>query len=145
MARMRKPRGARYSLIFNVCIFLRRVLRLMPSICAAMVWLPASLWLIFIDHRPTAGIVLMIYGAGVISTIDNVIKPWVLHDRSAMHPLAALIGVLGGVQALGPPGVFVGPMVVAFLQTLLALLHRELLTFGDSRKKAQRASDEPLV
>ena len=118
---------------------------MIPFVGAAMVWLPASLWLIFIDDRPTAGIVLMIYGAGVISTIDNVIKPWVLHDRSAMHPLAALIGVLGGVQALGPLGVFVGPMVVAFLQTLLVLLHRELLTFGDIRKKAQRASDEPLV
>ncbi len=118
---------------------------MIPFVGAAMVWLPASLWLIFIDDRPTAGIVLIIYGAGVISTIDNVIKPWVLHDRSAMHPLAALIGVLGGVQALGPLGVFVGPMVVAFLQTLLGLLHRELLTFGAIRKKAQRASDEPAV
>ncbi len=103
---------------------------MIPFVGAAIVWLPASLWLIFIDDRPTAGIALLIYGAGVISTIDNVIKPWVLHDRSAMHPLAALIGVLGGVQALGPTGVFVGPMVIAFLQTLLGLLHRELLVFS---------------
>ena len=86
----------------------------------------------------------MIYGAGVISTIDNVIKPWVQHDRSAMHPLAALIGVLGGVQALGLLGVFVGPMVVAFLQTLLGLLHRELLVF-DVKRKSQRTSDEASV
>ena len=110
---------------------------MIPFVGAAMVWLPASLWLIFIDDRPTAGIVLMLYGALVISTIDNVIKPWVLHDRSAMHPLAALIGVLGGVQALGPLGVFVGPMVVAFLQTLLGLLHRELSAFGVSSRKVQ--------
>ena len=110
---------------------------MIPFVGAAMVWLPASLWLIFIDDRPTAGITLLIYGAGVISTIDNVIKPWVLHDRSAMHPLAALIGVLGGVQALGPTGVFVGPMVIAFLQTLLVLLHRELLVFGVSSRKVQ--------
>ena len=103
---------------------------MIPFVGAAIVWLPASLWLIFIDDRPTAGIMLMVYGAGVISTIDNVIKPWVLHDRSSMHPLAALIGVLGGVQALGPLGVFVGPMVIAFLQTLLGLLHRELLVFS---------------
>jgi predicted PurR-regulated permease PerM len=118
---------------------------MIPFVGAAMVWLPASLWLIFIDHRPTAGIVLMLYGAGVISTIDNVIKPWVLHDRSSMHPLAALIGVLGGVQALGPPGVFVGPMVVAFLQILLGLLHRELLAFGAITRKSQHASDQPSV
>lgn len=117
---------------------------MIPFVGASMVWLPASLWLIFIDDRPTAGIVLMIYGAGVISTIDNLIKPWVLHDRAAMHPLAALIGVLGGIQALGLLGVFVGPMVVAFLQTLLGLLHRELLVF-DSRRKSQRTSDEAIV
>lgn len=108
---------------------------MIPFVGAAIVWLPASLWLIFIDNRPTTGIVLMIYGAGVISTIDNVIKPWVLHDRSSMHPLAALIGVLGGVQALGPLGVFVGPMVIAFLQTLLGLLHRELLVFGVENRR----------
>ena len=35
-------------------------------------------------------------------------------------------GVLGGVAALGPIGILVGPMVVAFLQTLLKILQREL-------------------
>ncbi|MEJ7591532.1 MAG: AI-2E family transporter [Planctomycetaceae bacterium] len=118
---------------------------MIPFVGAATVWLPAGLWLIFIDHRTTSGIVLMIYGAAVISTIDNVIKPWVLHDRSAMHPLAALIGVLGGVQAMGPLGVFIGPMVIAFLQTLLGLLHRELVTLGDTRRKVQRAPELPSV
>ena len=107
---------------------------MIPFVGAAMIWLPASIWLVFIDDRPTAGILLMIYGAGVISTIDNLIKPWVLHDRSSMHPLAAVIGVLGGVQALGPLGIFVGPMVIAFLQTLLGLLHRELVAFGGKDK-----------
>ena len=72
--------------------------------------------------------------------IDNVIKPWVLQDRSSMHPLAALIGVFGGVQAMGPLGVFVGPMVIAFLQTLLGLLHRELLQ--SSRKRAARSRQQ---
>ena len=119
----------------------------MPStqihVGAAIVWLTASLWLIFIDDRPTAGIVLMVYGASVISTIDNVIKPWVLHDRSAMHPLAALIGVLGGVQALGPLGVFVGPMVIAFLQTLLGLLHREIQVFGVKSRKPPHTPESP--
>jgi predicted PurR-regulated permease PerM len=110
---------------------------------AAIVWLPASLWLIFIDDRPTAGIVLMVYGASVISPIDNVIKPRVLHDRSAMHPLAALIGVLGGVQALGPLGVFVGPMIIAFLQTLLGLLHREIQVFGARNRKPPHTPESP--
>ena len=58
--------------------------------------------------------------------VDNLVKPLVLHGRSNLHPLLALLSVLGGVQALGPIGIFVGPMVVAFLQTLLNMVHAEL-------------------
>jgi len=43
------------------------------------------------------------------------------------------------VQALGPVGIFVGPMVVAFLQTLLNMLHTELETMS-SRPAARAAS-----
>lgn len=113
------------------------VTAMIPFVGAAIVWLPASLWLMFIDNRLSAGLLLMVYGAGVISTIDNLIKPWVLYDRSAMHPLAALIGVFGGIQAMGPLGVFVGPLVIAFLQTLLGLLHRETVAWGVNGRKEQ--------
>ncbi|HIM31482.1 MAG TPA: AI-2E family transporter, partial [Planctomycetes bacterium] len=54
------------------------------------------------------------------------IKPLVLHGQSRLHPLLALLSVLGGVQALGPIGILVGPMIVVFLQTLLKILRREL-------------------
>ena len=57
---------------------------------------------------------------------DNLIKPYVLHGQSKLHPLLALLSVLGGVQALGPIGILVGPMVVSFLQALLNILHQEL-------------------
>ena len=63
---------------------------------------------------------------------DNVIKPLVLHGQSNMHPLLALLSVIGGVQALGPIGILVGPMIVAFLQALLNILHTELV--GMSRQ-----------
>ena len=69
---------------------------------------------------------LAIFGTAVVSTVDNIVKPVVLHGRSNLHPLLALLSVLGGIQVLGPIGIFVGPMVVAFLQTLLNLLHDEL-------------------
>ncbi|MFT7634165.1 MAG: putative PurR-regulated permease PerM, partial [Mariniblastus sp.] len=38
----------------------------------------------------------------------------------------ALLSVLGGVSTLGPIGILIGPMVVAFLQTLLKILQREM-------------------
>jgi hypothetical protein len=61
-----------------------------------------------------------------------VIKPLVLHGQSKLHPLLALLSVLGGIQALGPVGIVVGPMVVVFLQTLLKILQRELLSIDRS-------------
>ena len=73
-----------------------------------------------------------------VETADNFIKPWVLRGKSKLHPLLALLSVLGGVQALGPLGILVGPMIVVFLQTLLNILHRELT--GTDRLRPADAS-----
>ncbi|MFM7056232.1 MAG: AI-2E family transporter [Planctomycetota bacterium] len=99
---------------------------MVPFVGATLVWIPAGLWMILGEGRFGAGLFLLCWGTLVVSTIDNLIRPWVLLEQASLHPLAALIGVLGGVQGLGPAGVFVGPLVVAFVQTLLMLLHREL-------------------
>ena len=99
---------------------------LVPFVGAAIVWAPVCLWLYGVDGRTTAAVLLAIYCLGVVSMVDNVVKPLVLHGRSNLHPLLALLSVLGGVQTLGPIGILVGPMVVAFLQTLLNMVHTEL-------------------
>lgn len=105
---------------------LSMLLTLVPFVGAALVWVPVCLWLYAIEGRLTAAVILALYCVGVVSTVDNLVKPAVLHGRSNLHPLLALLSVLGGVQALGPIGIFVGPMVVAFLQTLLNMVHAEL-------------------
>lgn len=102
------------------------LLAMVPFVGAAAVWVPACLWLAFVDERFWAAIVLLGYGGGVISMVDNVVKPYVLHGQSKLHPLLALLSVLGGVQVLGPIGILVGPMIVSFLQALLNILHTEL-------------------
>ena len=80
---------------------------------------------------------LAIYGVCVISAIDNVIKPLVLHGQSNLHPLLALLSVLGGVKVLGPIGILVGPMLVAFFQALVNMVNKELLRFGDATFRGQ--------
>jgi len=135
-----------FNFVFSLTL-LTMVLALIPFVGAAAVWVPVSLWLFF--HNPVGGgephrlaaILLAIYGAGVISMADNVIKPLVLHGQSNLHPLLALLSVLGGVHALGPIGILVGPMVVVFLQTLLNILHGELMTMEhlSSNRKGRQA------
>ena len=122
-----------FHFVFSLTL-LTMVLALIPFVGAASVWAPVALWLFFHESpdgssHQLAAIILAIYGAAVISMADNVIKPLVLHGQSNLHPLLALLSVLGGVHALGPIGILVGPMVVVFLQTLLNILHSELMTF----------------
>jgi hypothetical protein len=74
-----------------------------------------------------------------VSGIDNVIKPFVLHGQSKLHPLLALLSILGGVTVLGPVGLLVGPMLVSFLQALLNMLRKELDSFGVEPADAQLA------
>jgi predicted PurR-regulated permease PerM len=111
---------------------LTMVLALVPFTGAAAVWIPVSLYLYFFQGHTFAAVGLALYGALIVSTSDNVIKPLVLHGQSKLHPLLALLSVLGGIQALGPIGIVVGPMVVVFLQTLLKILQRELMSIDRS-------------
>jgi predicted PurR-regulated permease PerM len=113
---------------------------MIPFIGAAAVWLPAALWLGFGETRWTAAVLLAVWGAAVVSMVDNLVKPLVLHGHSNLHPLLALLSVLGGVQALGPIGIFVGPMAVVFLQAGLKMLNTEIGQFERVRLK-----DEPVL
>lgn len=98
---------------------------LVPFVGGTAVWVPCCLWL-FLEGRIAAALVLAIYCAAIVSTSDNVIKPLVLQGQSNLHPLLALLSVLGGVKALGPIGIVVGPMVVAFLHALLKMVQVEI-------------------
>ncbi len=102
------------------------LLSLVPVVGAAAVWGGAAAWLYFYDDRLAAAIALIVWGTTVATVADYVVKPYVLHGHSNLHPLLALLSVLGGVETLGPIGIFVGPMVVAFLQALLNILRTEI-------------------
>lgn len=103
---------------------------MVPFVGCAAVWVPACLWLYFHDGRTLAAALLAAYCVGVVSMVDNIIKPFVLHGQSKLHPLLALLSVIGGIQALGPIGILVGPMLVAFLQALIDMLNKELRLLG---------------
>lgn len=109
-------------------------LAMVPFVGAAAVWVPVCLYLYFGVGSTTAAVVLAVYCATIVSMSDNVVKPMVLHGQSNLHPLLALLSVIGGIQTLGPVGIMVGPMLVAFLQALLTMLNKELQLLGQESK-----------
>jgi len=76
-----------------------------------MVWIPASLWL-FHQGLNGWGIFMLFWGLAV-SSVDNLIKPWIISQGSAMPFLLIFFGVIGGALAFGFIGVFIGPTLLA--------------------------------
>lgn len=106
------------------------VCALIPFVGTAIVWVPVALFMAFYQDKVPNAIGLTIYALIVVGTIDNLIKMLILHGQSQLHPLLALLSVLGGLQALGPIGILIGPLAVTLLQTTLSILRRELAEFN---------------
>lgn len=81
-----------------------------------LIWGGAALWLF---HQGEIGwaIFMAAWGFFLVSTVDNVIKPFIISRGSSLPFAVVFLGVLGGVLAFGVIGAFLGP-------TLLALGYR---------------------
>jgi predicted PurR-regulated permease PerM len=84
---------------------------------APLVWVSLSIWLLFTGH-PWEGIGLFIWGALVVSWIDNLIRPWVISGVTRIPFLLVMFGVLGGLAAFGLIGLFLGPVILAVLMAV---------------------------
>lgn len=122
----------------SLLTMLTMLFALIPFVGGTAVWLPCCLWLL-VEGRTTAAIVLAAYCVVFVSLSDNVVKPLVLQGQSNLHPLLALLSVLGGVKALGPIGIVVGPMAVAFLQTLLQMFQMEIESYSEAEGEPRGA------
>jgi predicted PurR-regulated permease PerM len=74
---------------------------------AAIVWLPAAIWL-FRSGETAWLIFLVVWSAVLVGNVDNVIRPLFISRGSALPLLVVLIGILGGAMAFGFIGIFLG-------------------------------------
>lgn len=94
------------------------VAALIPLIGTALVWVPAA-GVLFLQGRWVAGLFMLGWGVGVVSSADNVVRPLFISGRAQISTLPVFLGLLGGVSAFGPIGLVVGPVVVALTLALL--------------------------
>ena len=81
---------------------------------APLIWGTVGGWLLLSDHV-LAGIGLLLWGALVISQIDNLIRPLVISSATRIPFLLVLFGVFGGISGFGLVGLFLGPIIVGVL------------------------------
>jgi len=108
--------GVPAAFLLSVATFFLSILPIGPP----LVWGGAALWLAF-DGQTGWAIFMVLWGLLAISTIDNLVKPYLISRSSKLPLLLIVLGVFGGVAAFGFIGLFIGPPVLAIGLTLLQL------------------------
>jgi predicted PurR-regulated permease PerM len=90
---------------------------LVPMVGTPVVWVPAVI-VLAAQGRWGAALFMALWG-GFVVTIDNFLRPWLVSGRAQIGALTVFIGVLGGVAAFGPIGIFMGPLVLALAIALI--------------------------
>ena len=103
-----------------------------PILGAWMVWLPAAIGLLA-GGEIGRGVALLALGGLLISSIDNILRPILIADRTQLNALLVFISVLGGIGAFGLVGVVLGPLVLATAAGLVTG-YRETLADGNAEQ-----------
>jgi predicted PurR-regulated permease PerM len=96
-------------------------LSLIPMAGAFIVWVPAAIFLALTGHYVKAAL-LVAWGALVIGTVDNFLRPKLVGERTKLHELFIFFSVLGGLQVFGVLGLVLGPVVLAVTLALLDVM-----------------------
>lgn len=104
--------------------FLTAIISIIPVLGASLVWFPIAVYLFISGYAAGAywkGIALFTYGLLLMSAIDNILKPKIIGERSRIHPLIILFGILGGIQLIGLPGIIIGPLVLGLFDIVMEI------------------------
>ncbi len=85
-----------------------------------LLWGGASIWL-FNQGDYGWAIFMVLWGVLMISSIDNLVKPYIISRGSNLPLLLIVLGVFGGIVAFGFIGIFIGPPILAVGLTLVRL------------------------
>ena len=106
--------GLPSPVVFGV---LAALVAMLPVGGAALVWIPAAVWLFF-DGRWGYAIFLLVWGA-MMSLLDSFLKPLLISGRAPISTLVVFIGVLGGIAAFGAIGIIAGPLILSLVLALI--------------------------
>jgi predicted PurR-regulated permease PerM len=91
---------------------------LIPMFGTFMVWGPVAVFLVLSGSWVKA-IILIVWGGLAVSSIDNLLYPYLVGERLRLHTIPTFFAILGGIQLFGPAGLILGPVALAVTIGLL--------------------------
>src|SRR5882757_5269535 len=95
---------------------------MIPAFGSFLVWGPVAIYLGLTGHWGKAAL-LAVWGAVIVSTIDNILYPILVGSHLRAHTATILLSVLGGIAVFGPIGIVLGPVLFTLASTLLDIWH----------------------
>nr|WP_249127570.1 AI-2E family transporter [Bradyrhizobium lablabi] len=105
-------------------------LSLLPAVGAALVWLPAAIYLLA-SGAVWQGIGLIAYGVLVIGLVDNILRPFLVGKGTKLPDYVVLISTLGGIEVFGLNGFVIGPLIAAIFMVTWEIFSSSRQTAGD--------------
>lgn len=96
------------------------VASLVPGLGTTLVILPAVIYL-FLSGSYLMALGLAIWGAVIVGSMDQVLRPIIFKQGVPTHPIFILFAVFGGLSLFGPLGLVFGPVILSFYLTLLEI------------------------
>jgi predicted PurR-regulated permease PerM len=118
------------------------LLAVLPVLGAAIVWVPAALYLAVTGSWEKA-LILTAWGGIVVALIDNLLYPLIVKDRLRLHTVPVFIAVIGGLMVFGMAGIVLGPVVLV-IAAALADVWRRRMAQGEAVENstdAEKAAD----
>ena len=95
-------------------------LSLVPAVGGALVWAPIALYLLATGST-WQGVGLIVWGALVIGSIDNVLRPLLVGKETQMPDYIVLMATIGGIALFGINGFVIGPVIAALFMACWSL------------------------
>jgi predicted PurR-regulated permease PerM len=93
---------------------------MLPVVGAALAYIPLSL-VFFASGDNGKGIIMLIYGFGVIGVVDNVFRFWLQKKLGDVHPMITVFGVIIGVSMFGFIGLIFGPILISLFLLMIKI------------------------
>lgn len=100
------------------------LLSLLPYLGAAIFYVPVAVYYLLIGEI-WQGIFILLWGSLIISTIDNVIRSYMIKGKAQINPIFVLFSILGGILLFGFWGVILGPLILALAVTVFHIYELE--------------------
>lgn len=99
-----------------------------PIVGTALVWLPATLFLLLTGDI-SWGIFLAVWSIAVVGSIDNILRPFLMQGSAGMNTLMIFFSLLGGIHLFGLIGLIYGPLIFAVTIVLFNIYEEEFQQF----------------